>query len=490
MDDSVQNSIIKTAEIITNGKYKSPLHILELEKIILASFEGKFKRIIVNLPPRHGKSELISKYLPYWYLGNFPDNRIILSCYSAALAKTFGRKVMQMIDEFGKKTFDIELNPKSRSAERFDILQKQGGMDSLGALGAITGKGADLLIIDDPVKNDAQANSAKMRDNLWDWFMSTALTRLEPKGVLILVMTRWHEDDICGRIISSQNVTYYKKNKDFKNIDWLIVKIPAIAEPNDPLGRAIGTPLWEDRYNYNALEEIRLTIGSRWFGSLYQQSPSPADGAIFRRKYFRYFSEDTEYYYMLTPGENEGRIVRNKIHCRVFAVADLALSTKETADYTVIIVFAATAENDVLILDVIRERFEGAKHIDLIKQIFELYDPVVMGIESVQYQKTLIQSCMNIGLRVSELKPRDDKQTRALPMQAKLEAGKVYFKKSAVWLEVFEKELLQFPNAKHDDQVDAFAYIAYILSSTSDNNPIGKRLRGFNAKNTCKNFLA
>lgn len=477
-----KNSIIKTAEIITNGNFKSPLHIIELEKIILAGFEGKFKRIIVNLPPRHGKSELISKYLPFWYLGNFPENRIILTCYSSALAKTFGRRVMQLIDEFGEKTFALKLNPKSRSAERFDILNHQGGMDSLGALGAITGKGANLLIIDDPVKNDAQANSAKMRDNLWDWFMSTALTRLEPNGVLLLVMTRWHEDDICGRIIMTQNCTYYKKDRKYNNIDWLIVKIPAVAEKNDPLRRKVGEALWQERYDFKALEEIRLTIGSRWFGALYQQSPSPADGAIFRRKYFRYFSEDEEYYYMLTPTETSDRIVRHKIHCRVFAVADLALSTKETADYTVIIVFAATPENDVLIIDVIRERFEGAMHLNLIKQVFERYNPNVIGIESVQYQKTLIQQCMSEGLRVSELKPRDDKKTRALPMQAKLEAGKVYFKKSAVWLEEFEKELLQFPNAKHDDQVDAFAYIAYILSSSSENNPIGTKIRAFGVK--------
>jgi predicted phage terminase large subunit-like protein len=416
------------------------------------------------------------------YLGNFPDKRIILTSYGSALARTFGVKIKQIISEFGSGLFNIELSPFSKSAERFNIAKHEGGMDCVGAGGAITGKGADLLIIDDPVKNDAHANSINMRNKLWDWFNATALTRLEPNGIVVIIMTRWHEDDLCGRILKNHHYVDYMKEEHALNLmnneTWLLLKLPGIAVSNDLPGRKTGDALWPQRYSAEKLNNLKTSLGSYWFSTLYQQSPSPLGGGIFRRKYFRYFREDNEFYY-LPPidGNAESRKIVAKDFCTTHAAMDLALTIKDTSDYTVIIVFDLTADNDILILDVIRERFEGAEHINLVQEINERWNPSLIGIESVQYQLALIQTLLRKGLAIKALKPDKDKLTRALPMQARLEAGKVFFLAQAHWLGEFEKELLLFPHAPHDDQVDAFAYISYMISDISHTKPFSSNIK-------------
>ncbi len=477
-------SPIELAKEISGDYFQSPDHIKLIESIVLEAVNGSFNKIIINLPPRHGKSEFISKYLPFWFLCNFPDKKVILICYSAELAKSFGRIVLELIIQFGPQ-FGIEINPHSKSSSKFAFKNFRGGMDAIGALGSITGKGADLLIIDDPIKNNAQANSLKMRDNLWDWFLATAYTRLEPNGIVIIVMTRWNDDDLCGRIIKNKNYIYLENKEIIDKKNWIIVKIPAIAQNNDLLNRKYGEALWEERYSKQDLMLIKEEIGSQWFSALYQQEPLPNEGKIFNRKYFRYFTQDNEFYHLYKWDNNKES--KNKIEFITYAVCDLALSLKENSDFTVIIIFAVNHDKDVLILDVIRERFEGAKHLHLIKNIFDLWQPLLMGIESVQYQKALIQTLLNKGFRVCELKPKEDKVSRALPMQARLEAGKVYFKKNALWLNEFEKELLEFPDSPHDDQVDAFAYIAFMLNKTSLDKPISKNLKNKLSANKISN---
>jgi len=462
---------IELAKLVSGGYFKSPRHIELIEKLVLEAVEGKFNKLIVNIPPRHGKSEFISKYFPFWYLCNFPDRRVILVCYSSELARGFGRSVLDMFMEYGKD-FGIEVNRYLRSSWRFAFKDFRGGMDCIGALGSITGKGADLLIIDDPVKNNLQVSSIKMRDRLWEWFVSTAYTRLEPNGIIVIVMTRWNDDDLCGRILKGKSYVIFGTDTVIAGSNWVVLKIPAIAESNDLLGRQKGEALWEERYSLRDLMMIKEQIGSRWFSALYQQEPQANDGKIFNRKYFQYFDDDLEFYHLFSL--EKGKRSRYKMEFRIFSVCDLAISEKEHSDYTVVIVFGVNSDNDILILDVVRERFEGAKHLGLIENVFARWQPIMMGIESVQYQKSLVQSLMNKGFRICELKPREDKVSRALPMQARLEAGKVYFKMGAVWLGDFERELLEFPDSANDDQVDAFAYIAFMLNKSSVDKPISK----------------
>ncbi len=452
-----------TAYKISKHKFTYPKHIAIIDKALLEIASGKNKRVIFNLPPRHGKSELISKYFPFWYLCNFPDKRIIFSSYEANFAQSWGRRVISLIDEYGNDLFGIKLKANPQTAAYFEIDNHNGSMSSVGAGGSITGRGADLIIIDDPIKNDEEANSLNQRDKLWDWFRSTVYTRLEPDGAIILIMTRWHEDDLCGRIIN-----------EFKNIDekWRVIKLPAIATEDDILGRNIGEALWEKRFNKNILFEKSKAMGEYWFNSLYQQRPQPASGGIFKRKYFRYF-EQTENHFILTQGENE-RLIEIK-SCKFFITVDLAISLATNADYTVLLVAAITNNNEIIVVDIIRKRVEANEHIEILKDIYMRYKPILIGIESVQYQSALIKNAASIGIPVKELKPDADKFTRALPMAAKIELGQVYFKKNANWLSDFENELITFPRAKHDDQVDALSYQIQLINYSTNTFPIGTK---------------
>ena len=176
---------------------------------------------MVTLPPRHGKSQLISQYFPAWYLGTFPDRRTILTSYEAGFAAGWGRRARDVLEEFGPEVFEVSVREDSSAADRWDINGHVGGMITAGVGGAITGRGADLLIIDDPVKNSEDAASKTMRDKAWEWYQSTAYTRLEPGGAIILVMTRWNEDDLAGRILKESQTGGEK---------WEVMNLPAIAE--------------------------------------------------------------------------------------------------------------------------------------------------------------------------------------------------------------------------------------------------------------------
>ncbi|MFP4368580.1 MAG: phage terminase large subunit [Candidatus Kapaibacterium sp.] len=330
-----------------------------------------------------------------------------------------------------------------------------------GAGGPITGRGADLLIIDDPVKNDAAANSFNQRNKLWEWFRATAFTRLEPGGALILVMTRWHEDDLTGRLERSGMI-----NKS----GWKHILLPALAQPEDPLGRLPGDALWPERYGIKELAEIRDSIGSVWFNALYQQSPMASSGRVFKTECFREFTMDSLYYYLRKNSDVSKEFIRN---CSVMAAADLAARISETADYTVLIVFAVTPSRDILLLDLIRSRFEGADHIGLLERVNRRWNPSLIGIESVQYQISLVQQAMRRGLPVTELRPEKDKVSRALAAAARLEAGMIYLPEKCAFSDELIAELRAFPDGEHDDIADAFSYAVRMAAPLRRGRPAG-----------------
>ncbi len=461
MNDKNENimlslSIGSFAKIITEGKFLYPAHIALLDDILVSTTINQNKKIMINMPPRHGKSEFISKYFPAWFLLNFPDKRIILTSYEAHFAQSWGKKVRDIIDEFGHY-FGIYLDPAMNSTSSFAIKNHTGSMNCVGAGGAITGKGADIVIVDDPIKNDAEANSETIRENIRQWFKSTVFTRLEPSASIIMIMTRWHEDDICGSLLA----------EDSKKKEWAHINLPAIAQANDPLSRDIGTALWRERFDESRLSEIRESIGEYWFSALYQQQPSPAGGGIFKSKHFKYYTQDMNYYLF----DNFKKVNCNEL--KIFMTIDLAATAKESSDYTVILTFGVSSDTDIFILDIVREKFESLRHAEVIIDAYNKWHPLLIGIESVQYQISLVNELMHRGLPVKALRPNKDKLSRSLSMQSKMEIGKVYFPKYSAWLSDFENELLSFPNAKNDDQVDCFAYISNILEPISEALPVG-----------------
>jgi predicted phage terminase large subunit-like protein len=408
---------------------------------------GKISRLLITMPPRHGKSEFASKWLPSWYLGNFPDNRVILASYGASFAASWGRKTRDILNEHGPRLFGVSIRSDSKAADEWLIEGREGGMQTCGVGGPLTGKGADLLIIDDPVKNAEEANSEVYRQKTWEWYTSTAYTRLEPGGALVLIQTRWHEDDLAGRILA---------NAAESGEPWVVLNLPAIAGEGDQLGRSPGEPLWPERFGLDDFDRIRKAVGSYQFSALYGQSPTPADGGLFKRAWFRYWTPAGNGHYRLGAG---GGLV-SVDHCRRFGTMDLAFSLKKTADFTVICAWAVTPRSDLILLDMARSRMEAPSLVPTAKDLSDRWDLDYLGIEKILGQALVVKEAQDKGMTVRQLIPDVDKITRSIPAQIRMENGQVYLPQGHPDLDVIEKELLTFPRGTHDDIVDNFSYAA------------------------------
>jgi hypothetical protein len=227
---------------------------------------GEIKRLMVFQPPRHGKSELVSKRFPAWYLGRNPKRQIISASYGQDLASDFGREVRNILTSPEYRALFPGITVASDSAARNRWHTNQGGSYVAAGVGtAITGRGADILNIDDPLKDRSEADSETVRNGVWNWYTSTAYTRLMPGGSVIVTLTRWHEDDLAGRLLAAQ-----EQGGD----QWHVISMPAI--------NADGEALWPARYPITALEGIRTAIGPRDWSALYQQDPRPLDGNLFK----------------------------------------------------------------------------------------------------------------------------------------------------------------------------------------------------------------
>lgn len=405
--------------------YQTPPHIRLLASKLEAVERGEIARLAVFMPPRHGKSNLVSELFPAWYLGRRPEEQVMFTTYAQDLADGFGRKVRNAVaDPRHTRSFpDSVLSDDSQSAKKFNTT-KGGVYYAVGVGGPVTGRGADVLIIDDPLKNREEADSKLIRDKLWDWYASTAYTRLMPGGAVVLVQTRWHEDDLAGRMM--------RGHEEFE-----ILNLPALAEENDPLARLPGTALWPEQYSEIALENIRATIGEREFAALYQQRPAPLEGALFRRSWIQ-----------RNPVPRSGH--------RIAMGVDLALSLKEGSDYTAIVVMARDEFGKLYILDAVRERADFPTALNLIRLMADKWRPARIAIEQVAYQAVVVQELLrNTTLPIKGVTPDKDKLTRAQPLALRYEQGLVSHADLPSW---FEDELLAFPQSIHDDAVDAMVY--------------------------------
>lgn len=420
--------------------YKTPPHLQLLAEKLMAVERGEIKRLMVFMPPRHGKSNLASEVFPAWYLGRRPNHQVLFTTYGQDLADGFGRKVRNAVgDPKHVRSFpECVLSADSASSKRFNT-EAGGVYYAVGAGGAVTGRGADLLLIDDPLKNREEADSRLMRDKLWDWYASTAYTRLMPGGAVVLIQTRWHEDDLAGRLLNGPE-------------NWEIINLPAVAEHGDMLGRDVGRALWPEQYPIEVLDSIKATIGEREFAALYQQRPSPLEGALFRRDWI-------------------GRQVAPRSGMRVAMGVDLALSTKQGADYTALVVIGRDEFGKLYVLDAVRERVDFPSALRLIRNMADKWSPKAIAIEQVAYQAVVVQELLRqTTLPIRGVTPDKDKVTRAQPLALRYEQGLVHHAQLPSW---FEDELLAFPQSQHDDAVDAlvYAYQSVMKMSTSGDVP-------------------
>jgi hypothetical protein len=267
-------------EIATNRSYIPNWHHDEIARElehIEKNGDKDYKILIVTVPPRHGKSQQCSIDFPAWYLGRNPTKEVITASYSADLAQDFGGKTKEKVSsiEYQAIFSDVKLKDDEKAKGRWRTGQG-GSYTSVGVGGPITGRGADILLIDDPVKNREEAESDVIRDKIWGWFTSTAFTRLEPNGVAIVIMTRWHLDDLAGLILKHPELS--KRTK--------LIKFPAIAEQVDNK-RLVGDILWPKKYSFDALMEIKSTIGPYDWSALYQGSPILTENQEFKQTWFR-----------------------------------------------------------------------------------------------------------------------------------------------------------------------------------------------------------
>lgn len=447
-----------------------------LERFMRQVERGEEPRLLLMCPPRSGKSEIGSRHFAPWMLGQHPDWEIIAASHTSSLSMSFSRYIRDLMRNpaYGAVFPDAVLDPSSQSTENWN-LTRGGGYLAAGVGTGITGRGAHVLLLDDLVKDIEAADSITIRDNTWEWYLSTAYTRLAPGGGVIGIMTWWSADDWAGRIQEAMNAGDGDK--------FEIVRYPAINEYGDeyvleddsiveiqpgrlvPAGarmtRQQGTAIHPARYTTEAMLRIKRNLiaggQKRVWDALYQQNPVPDEGNFFNKEMFRYYGSP--------PARSE---------LYVYQAWDFAISEGKESDYTVGVCIGQDHYDNLYILDVRRFRSgDGGYIIDEILDFAATWNADVLGFEDGQIWKAIE---FQFQKRCEErrqypsyelLKPLTDKMVRANPLKGRMQLGKVFFDKHAPYFTDLHKEFLHFPAGKHDDQVDAVAWTIRLTLSRS-----------------------
>lgn len=406
---------------------------------------GEIKRLMVFMPPRFGKSELVSRRLPAFIFGNDPDAAIIATSYSSDLANRMNRDVQRIIDspEFGDIFPTVSLSGKNvrttaqgsylRNSDIFEIVNHKGIYRSAGVGGSITGMGGKYLIIDDPIRNQADADSEVYREKLWDWYCSTLYTRLAPGGGILVTLTRWHEDDLAGRLI--------KQSQEEGAEKWTVISFPAIREDmenhDDP--RELGEALWPTRFDATAMSQMKVTVGSRVWTSLYQQKPAPDSGTIIDRSWWKFYS--------VAP-ENFDDVITSW---------DLTFKDGPKADFVVGQVWGKKGA-DKYLLDQTRARMTFTQTIEAFQNLSKKWPNARTHlVEEAANGAALISTLKSKISGIIAVRPNDSKINRTKAVAPQIEAGNVYLPEqgSHSWVGELIEEFTSFPYSQNDDMVDS-----------------------------------
>ncbi|KMT62667.1 phage terminase large subunit [Paenilisteria newyorkensis] len=416
-----------------------------LQKII----DGEQKYYIFELPPRHSKSMTITETFPAYFLLKNPKKRVITTSYSDALAKQFGRKNRDKIKLTGDQLYNVHINPANSGVTDWSIDGYGGGMYSTSMLGGATGRGADLLIIDDPIKNREEAESFTIREKIYQEWESTFFTRLHKGHSVIVIMTRWHEDDLIGRLLKAGT------------LPWERIRLPAIAEDTDDLmDRDVGEALCPGLgYDETWAEVTKKTVGSRSWASLYQQRPSPADGNIFKRHWIRYYVPDEEFRRKYDLGDEV------KVLPRLFDVSaqswDCAFKDTKKSDFVAGHVWSAKGSN-FFMRDRDHDRMDIIRTMQGIRNMTTKWpNATAKYVEDKANGPAVIQMLKDEISGLIPIEPNGGKEARANAVAPLFEAGNVYLPHPLYkpWSEEVVEELVSFPNGLHDDDVDATTQI-------------------------------
>lgn len=402
---------------------------------------GDILRLMLFLPPRHGKSELGSVQMPAWFLGRNPTKEIINASYTADLAVDFGRRVRNLVGgkEFGN-LFDVKLAEDSQAANKWNT-DKGGSYIAVGVGGPITGRGADVLIIDDPFKNRQEADSPVVRNQVWNWYTSTAYTRLSPKGAVILICTRWHDDDLAGRLLAAETSGGDK---------WDVVSLPAIATKDENIDkkyhRPKGEPLWPNRFDLSRLESIKQVLGTYEWASLYQQNPVDEESIEFKKEWFKVRKEEEV----------------DKLNTRRFLTIDTAGRMTGTSDYTGLVDNRVDTEG-FWNIKAMQYKIGPEQLVEMIFALQQKYHYERIGIEKTIYLDALKMFLdmeamkRRIVLPIVELKHGGlSKQLRIRGLLPRYQYSRIFHVEGEC--DELIPQLVRFPKGTHDDLLDSLAY--------------------------------
>lgn len=400
----------------------------------------KSPRLILTMPPRHGKSQLVSKHFPAWCFGVAPDISIISATWGSDLAMRVNKDVQRIMDSsvygdiFPNSTLsrkgDRSSNKATRTTDLFEIPGYAGSFRSTGVGGGITGMGCDILNIDDPLKDRRDANSATVRQRIWDWYTSTAYTRLSPGGGVLVTLTRWHEDDLVGRLIDAMQ----KEDGD----QWTIINYPAIAE-HDEKHRKEGEALHPERYPLKMLERIRTNVGSYDWNSLYQQHPSPLGGGMYKTQWFNLYDDKD-----LPP-----------FFDKTFMSWDMTFKNTEGSDFVACVVFGKKGAR-YYVLDIVYERMDFVTTLSVFCQMAQKWPQAIAKYVEDKANGTAIINVLQSKVQgIIPVNPRESKVARAAAVTPVFEAGNVYLPKNHPLTDKLIDQHIKFPNDAHDDLVDA-----------------------------------
>ena len=416
--------------------YEVGVHHIEIADRLEALERGEIKRLLITEPPRHGKTLLASQRFPAWFIGRNPRAQIVHAAYGGELAKEYGRSLRNLMDtdEYRWIFPDCRLASDSRATNKWHT-QAGGVYIAAGVGGPITGRGADLLLIDDPIKSFEEADSDAQRERLWKWFMWEAHSRLMPGvGRVVIIQTRWHEDDLMGRLL--------KEQAEGTGEAYELLHHPAI---NDA-----GEPLWPQRFTREELEMKRTTYGPRTWQAMWMGQPTPDSGDYFKQNWIRH----------KRLGDLESM--------NFYGASDYAVSAK--GDYTVHIVIGVDEHDDMWVVDLWRGKTSPDKWIPPLLEMMKKYRPVCWAEEQGQIEKSIgpflkaEQIKAKAWCRREAFSTSRDKAARAKSIQARMSLRGLYLPAGAPWAGPLEGELLTFPAGTYDDQVDALSLIGRMLA--------------------------
>lgn len=433
LEDYASGDLITFSTLIDRDYVENWHHDVLADKL-MAVERGEIKRLMIFMPPRHGKSQLATINFPAYYLGRNKKNEVIVASYSGELANDFGSKTRDIISNptYQRIFMGLALKEDDKSKGKWST-NEGGSYTSVGVGGAITGKGADLFVIDDPIKNSEEANSQVYRDKVWDWYRTTARTRLEKGAAMIVILTRWHDDDLAGRLL---------KLDEGK---WDVLCLPAIADVDEEY-RKKGEPLWPDKYTLDDLAELKKDVGVYNWSALYQQKPIMNENQEFKNIWFKSI-----------PREQVMRL-----NTRRYLTVDTAYSKKDAADYIGFTENYVDRENNWNIAGY-RMKFDPKELTDYLFTIQELRAFERIGIEETAYTVGLM-AYMNEEMRkrnkflpIQMLKHNQvSKEIRIRGLIPRYGSGSIYH--IANECKDLEDEAVAFPRGTNDDILDSLAY--------------------------------